>query len=263
MSAPLIPEQRQQELMRLLRSAGVLSIRTLTELMDVSHMTVRRDIASLEDAGQVISVQGGVRLAEWSQISPPRERESRAHLELPRKRAIAEEAAALVEDGMAIFLDAGTTCESVVPFLAARSDLTVVTNDFFTVKALFEHPSIETIHTGGSVDVSSGSSSGPLAAATVHSVNLDLTFLSTGTWDIEHGVTTPQTDKVTLKQTAMANATDTVLLADSTKFGTFERFKVAPLHRLSRIITDAELPASVARSIDDAGTLVDRVPLRG
>ena len=50
---PLIPEQRHQEILRLLRREGVLSIRSLTDYMNVSHMTVRRDITALEDQGQV------------------------------------------------------------------------------------------------------------------------------------------------------------------------------------------------------------------
>jgi len=252
-NTPLIPEQRHQEVLRLLRSAGVLSIRHLADLLSVSHMTVRRDIASLEESGQVVSIQGGVRLTEWTGTEPPRERGSRAALELPRKRAIAELAAAHVKDDMVVFLDAGTTCEAVVPFLATRRGLTVVTNDFFVVTTLFEYPGIQTIHTGGSVDISSASSSGPLAAATVASISLDLFFMSTGTWDLSHGVTTPETEKVLLKRAAMAAATSCVLLADSTKFGTFERFKVAALDAVDLIITDSDLSTDVHSAITDLG----------
>ena len=249
----LIPEQRHQEILRLLRSAGVLSIRHIVETLGVSHMTVRRDISTLEESGQVVSVQGGVRLSEWTGTEPPRERGSRAVLELPRKRAIAELAAGLVKDDMVVFLDAGTTCEAVVPFLATRRGLTVVTNDFFVVTTLFDYPGIETIHTGGAVDVSSGSSSGPLAAATVASISLDLFFMSTGTWDLAHGVTTPATEKVLLKRAALDAASSCVLLADSTKFGTFERFKVAPLDAVDVVISDTDLPTDVRSSIADLG----------
>jgi DeoR/GlpR family transcriptional regulator of sugar metabolism len=252
-SSPLIPEQRHQEILRLLRSAGVLSIRHIVELLGVSHMTVRRDIAALEEGGQVVSVQGGVRLSERSGSEPPRERASRAGLELPRKRAIAELAAGLIEDDMVLFLDAGTTCEAVVPFLTDRRNLTVVTNDFLVVTTLLDHPGIETIHTGGVVDVSSGSSSGALAAATLGAVNLDVVFLSTGTWDLAHGVTTPVSDKVVLKQAAMAAGSSCVLLADSTKFGTFERFNVTPLDGLDAVVSDTDLPEDVAESLTDIG----------
>ncbi|MGB8384685.1 MAG: hypothetical protein WCG47_26160 [Dermatophilaceae bacterium] len=71
-------------------------------------------------------------------------------------------------------MDAGTTCQSTVPYLAERADLTVLTNDFYVVTSLFEHPAVEVIHTGGVVDPDSGSSSGTLAAATVAAVNVDI-----------------------------------------------------------------------------------------
>lgn len=263
MSSPMIPEQRQQELLRLLRSAGVLSIRSLTDLMHVSHMTVRRDIAALEESGQVVAVQGGVRLSERGGVEPPPERSSRAELELPRKHAIGEAASELVADGAVVFLDAGTTCESVVPFLAPRRGVTVVTNDYYVVTALFDYPHIETIHTGGTVDVESRSSSGPLAAATLESINLDICFLSTGTWDLEHGVTTPSTEKVVLKRAAMRAASTSVLLADSTKFGTFERFKVTSLEALDAVVTDSELASEQQDAVRELGVDLRIAPVGG
>ena len=252
-SAPLIPEQRHQEVIRLLRSAGVLSIRHLVDLLGVSHMTVRRDIAVLEAAGQVVSVQGGVRLSEWTGIEPPRERAARAMLELPRKRAIAERAAELVEDDMVVFLDAGTTCEALVPFLTTRRGITVVTNDFFVITTLFDYPAVEAIHTGGTVDIASGSATGALAAAPLASISLDIAFLSTGTWDLIYGVTASKTDQVLLKKAAMDAASSPVLLSDSTKFGTFERFKVTPLDTIDVIVTDDGLPEEGRTAITDLG----------
>ena len=249
---PLIPEQRHQEILRLLRSTGVVSNRQIVDVLGVSHMTVRRDIATLEEAGQVVSVQGGVRLADWKGTEPPRERRSRAVLELPRKRAVAERASELVDDDTTLFLDAGTTCEAMIPFLAVRRGLTVVTNDFFVVTALLEYPEIETIHTGGVVDTSSGSSSGSIAAATLSGISLDVAFLSTGTWDLAHGVTTPVTDKVVLKRSAM-EAARSVLVADSTKFGTYERFKVAPLDAFDVIVSDTGLPIEGREAVEGVG----------
>ena len=153
MGSPMIPEQRQKELLRLLRTAGVLSIRDITELLRVSHIAVRRDISILEASGRVVAVQGGVRLAENSGTQPSAERSSRSQLSPPRKRAVGGLAAALVEDGMVVFLDPGIMCELVVPFLAARKGITVVTNSCYVAAALFDYPQIETIHTGGTIDV--------------------------------------------------------------------------------------------------------------
>ena len=253
---PLIPEQRHQEILRLLRREGVLSIRSLTDYMDVSHMTVRRDITALENSGRVISVQGGVRLAEWTGPDLPREREFSAQLELPRKQAIAQLAAQLIEDDMVVFLDAGTTCQSVVTYLGTRKNLTVVTNNFYVVTSLFAHPHIQVIHTGGAVDPSSSSSEGRIAADAIKGVNIDLSFLSTGTWNIYRGVTTPSMNKVEVKLAALRASTSCFLLADSTKFGMVSKFRVAAIEELDGVVTDEQLPQEMQENIRDLGVAV-------
>lgn len=256
--APLIPEQRHQELLRLLRASGVLSIHDLTSALDVSHMTVRRDIAALERTGLVVSVQGGVRLAERAGHAPPRERTTRAALEIPRKQAIAERAASLIADDMVVYLDAGTTCQSVVPFLAVRTGLTVVTNDLHAALALFALPSVHILHTGGEIDPASAAAGGPLAARAIEGINIDLCLLSAGAWDLAHGVTSHSTDKVLLKQTVLRASGAVALLADSTKWGSTERFTVTPLDRLDTVVTDTDLPDEVTARIEEEGPEVLR-----
>jgi DeoR/GlpR family transcriptional regulator of sugar metabolism len=191
-----------------------------------------------------------------------RVREYRAQLELPRKQAIAELAAQFVDDGMVVFLDAGTTCQSVVPHLSARRNVTVVTNDFYVVTSLFAYPNIETIHTGGVVDASSASSCGRIAAEAVKNINIDLFFLSTGTWNMSRGVTTPSMDKVEVKLAALERSTSCFLLADSTKFGTVSRFRVTPLEKLDAVITDDQLPQEMQENIRDLGVSVHVPGLR-
>jgi DeoR/GlpR family transcriptional regulator of sugar metabolism len=175
---------------------------------------------------------------------------------LTAQRAIGELAATLVDNGTVVFLDAGTICEAVVPFLAGSEGVTVVTNDYDIVSALFDYPEIETIHTGGMVDVESRSSSGPLAAAALSSVNIDLCFVSTGTWDVQHGVTTLSTEKVVLKRAALSAASTRVLLAESTTFGTYGRFNVVPLAKLHAVVTDSEFAKPARAALQDGGVEV-------
>ena len=253
MRSPMIPDQRQKELLRLLRTAGVLSIRDITELFKVSHMTVRRDISNLEGSGHVVAVQGGVRLAENPGPQPPAEHSPRSALGLTRKRAIAERAAALVNDGMAVFLDGETLGECAVPFLAARRGITVVTNSSDVASALFDYPHVETIHTGGTIDVHTRSSSGSFAAATLSSVNLDLCLLNTQAWDAQHGVTTASAETVLLKRAALDAASSGVLLAESANFGSVERFNILPLNELHAIVTDSDLADPARHAIQDLG----------
>jgi DeoR/GlpR family transcriptional regulator of sugar metabolism len=149
-----------------------------------------------------------------------------------------------------------------VPYLSERKNLTVVTNDFYVVTSLFAHPHVEAIHTGGAVDPSSASSAGRIAAEAIKGINIDLFFLSTGTWNMSRGVTTPSMDKVEMKLAALEASTSCFLLADSTKFGTVSKFRVAPLDKLDAVVTDDQLPFEMQESIRELGVTVHVAGLR-
>ncbi|MFJ5173000.1 DeoR/GlpR family DNA-binding transcription regulator [Streptomyces griseoviridis] len=253
---PLIPDQRREQLLRHLRRDGVLSVQQITQLLGVSHMTVRRDIAELERTGLVFSVPGGVRIA--STISSEPGFHDKTGMEQPQKAAMAKEAARLVQDGMTVYLDAGTTLLAMAPVLARLSSLTVITNDFTTMGRLMSAPHFDLVHTGGLVDVSNRSSVGRLAANTLRDLALDIAFISTSSWDLLRGVTTPSEMKVEVKQAAMASAAHSVLVAGSSKYGTFGRYRVAPLASYDTIVTDADLTEAAAEGIRSAGTTLVR-----
>ncbi|MGP2439850.1 DeoR/GlpR family DNA-binding transcription regulator [Streptomyces sp. JW3] len=249
---PLIPDQRREQLLKHLRRDGVLSVQQITRLLGVSHMTVRRDIAELEKKGMVFSVPGGVRIAGAIHSEPGFL--DKSQVEQPQKRAMAAEAARLVRDGMTVYLDAGTTLLAMVPVLAQRQDLTVVTNDFTTIGRLMDTPHLDLVHVGGRVDVSNRSSVGRLAADTLRQLALDVAFISTSSWDLLRGITTPSEAKVEVKQAAMACAAHSVLVAGSSKYGTFGRYRVAPLTAFDTIVTDAELTDAAAEGIRGGGS---------
>lgn len=249
----MIPVQRHERLLQLLRREGVLSTRALTDALGVSHMTVRRDIARLEEDELVESVAGGVRLASGIGQQPPSPRRQRAGLEAARKTAIAEQAATLVDDGMAVYLDAGTTCEALVPLLATRQGLTVVTNDFWSVVALLDHPEVETIHIGGRVDVDSASSCGALATRILDELRLDVFFLSSGAWSSSGGVTAPSESRLELKRRVREVSRTTVLVADSTKYGAMAHFRVFDLAELDILVTDDGLDPAARTQVAETG----------
>ncbi|MET8555527.1 DeoR/GlpR family DNA-binding transcription regulator [Streptomyces sp. NPDC004959] len=248
----LIPDQRRELLVRHLRREGVLSVQQITQLFGVSHMTVRRDIAELERQGLVFSVPGGVRIASPVQTEPSYQ--TKTAVEQPQKQAMAARAAELVRDGMTVYLDAGTTLSAMVPLLARRESLTVVTNDFTTAGLLMASPHLDVIHVGGRVEPANRSSVGRLAARTLRQLALDLAFISTSSWDRLRGVTTPSELKVEVKEAAMECAGSSVLVAGSSKYGTFGKYRVAPLTSFDVVITDEDLAEAAAEGIRAGGT---------
>ncbi|MDQ2662339.1 MAG: DeoR/GlpR family DNA-binding transcription regulator [Actinomycetota bacterium] len=247
---PLIPEQRRRALLELLRREGVVSLRRAAAQLEVSQMTVRRDAAALADEGLASLVTGGVRLDEG--VEPPAVRSERSQLHTAEKRAIAAAAASVVSEGSVVYLDAGTTCQAMVPFLT-QAGLTVVTADLHTAIALTTRPTVRAIHTGGLIDPDSGSAAGLLAARTVAGIVIDVYFMSTGSWSLAHGVTTPAIDKLELKAAVHAAAQRTILVADSSKFGASAALRVAGLEELHAVVTDDRLPDAMRAELETAG----------
>lgn len=247
----LIPEQRRELIMRHLRKHPVLSMHQLTELLGCSHMTVRRDVAALEESGRVYAIPGGVRIASHLATEPSHD--AKAVTEQPQKQAIAARAAHLLKPGMTVYLDAGTTTAALVPHVAALSGMTVITNDLRIALALSASPHVAALHTGGTLDPSNGSSVGPLAAATLRQLVVDIAFLSTSSWDLERGVTTPSAPKVEVKRAAMAVASQRVLVGTSAKYGTYGTYRVATLNEFELVVTDDGMSEAAAQSLKAKG----------
>lgn len=257
-AAGLIPEQRREMIVRELRRHQVLSMHQLTELLGCSHMTVRRDVAALEEKGRVYAVPGGVRIASHQTVEPSHQ--AKSVTELPQKRGIAAQVARLLKPGMTVYLDAGTTTACLIPQIVALADMTVITNDFHVALMLGEAPHVTVVHTGGVLDHRNGSSIGPLAAATLRQLVADISFLSASAWDFERGVTTPSAPKVEVKRAAMAIASQRVLLATNAKYGTYGTYRVASLGEFDLIVTDDTLSETAAQRMREAGLELEIAP---
>lgn len=247
----MIPDQRRESMLRQLRRHKVLSVHQLMEMIGCSHMTVRRDIAVLEQAGLVYSVPGGVRIA--SQLASEPSHVSKAQIDPAQKQAIAKIAAGFLRPGMTAYLDAGTTMLALVPHILALSDMTVITNDFPIVQELMSAEHVTVIHTGGLLDHPNQSSVGGLAAATLRQVATDVAFISASSWDLRRGLTTPSLPKVEVKRAAMEAAAQTILLSTSSKYGTFSTYKIVGLEQFDHIVSDDSLPAAAASGMRAAG----------
>jgi len=248
---PMMPAQRREMIIRRLRREQTLSVVQLTEIFNCSHMTVRRDIAVLEQEGLVFSVPGGVRLASQATLEPSHHH--RVILDAEQKRRMAVIAAQYLKPGMVVYLDAGTTTLCLVPHIIELAGITVVTNDFSIVMALAEARHVKVIHTGGVLDHDNITAIGTLAADTLRNLATDIAFISSSAWDLQRGITTPSEAKVEVKKAAMAGASQVVLMATSSKYGTFGMYRVADLDRFDPIISDDGLTADSAAGIRRSG----------
>ncbi|KAB0676611.1 DeoR/GlpR family DNA-binding transcription regulator [Aeromonas caviae] len=254
----MIPVERQQRILQLLAERGVVSIVELTDWLQVSHMTIRRDIQKLEEQGRVLSVSGGVSLSQRIKSEPSHA--AKRSLMQGAKLAIARLAAAQVSEGSTVYLDAGTTSLELARELALREDLMIVTNDFMVCAYLIEHGRCRLYHTGGQVIRENQSCAGEATAHFLRNLHLDIAFLSASSWDSQ-GISTPSEQKVPVKRAVVESAATRILICDSSKYGKVGTFNVVSWDAIDQVITDEQLPQSAREALAQHGVRVTMAPL--
>ena len=244
----MIPEERREKLIELVDKFGVLSIPELSTKLDVSQITVRRDIKILEEEKKLQTVFGGVKTFSNKRISSEPNRlffEKRA---ISEKEKIANYASTLIPENSCIFLDAGTTTYFLAEKLCQRDDLTIITNDFYITDLILNKSDNQIIHTGGRVAKSNHACIGNFAALAIQNYNIDKAFISATSWNIQ-GITTSDESKVALKRALYNHTKDCILLCDSGKYGTEATYVALPLLAFNTIITDDGLAPIEAQRI--------------
>ncbi|AGU98935.1 MULTISPECIES: DeoR/GlpR family DNA-binding transcription regulator [Vibrio] len=251
----MIPAERQRTILSLLSHQEVLSISDLTDHLGVSHMTIRRDIVKLESSGKVVSVSGGVQLAQalHSELS----HDAKVEQQADEKVQIGKLAATLIGKDATIYLDAGTTSLEIAHQIADRDDLLVITNDFSIAGFLMTHSQCELYHTGGKIDRENQSTVGGKVAEFLNGLNIDIAFISTSSWSLK-GLSTPNENKVLVKKAIIKAAQTNYLVSDSTKYGQIASFHALNIEQLDGIITDSNLSDVVTQELIDKGLSVIR-----
>ncbi|CNI69608.1 DeoR family transcriptional regulator [Yersinia massiliensis] len=246
----MIPVERHQQILALVAERGAISIAELTERLNVSHMTIRRDVQKLEQQGMVLSVSGGIQLPEKLVFEPSHQ--DKEGMYSRQKAAIGELASQQIPDNSCVYLDAGTTTLALARHLAERQDLLVVTNDFVIANYLMEFSQCELIHTGGRVCRENRSCVGEAAAQALRHLSIDIAFISASSWSMR-GLSTPSEDKVAVKKAIVEASRKRILLCDTSKYGKVATYLALPMTVFDSIITDEGIPANAIESIEHAG----------
>ena len=210
-------------------------------------MTVRRDLGALARDGKLERVHGGAVDAGaepgFSQIEVER---------FDIKDRLGRAAAAMVEDGMTVMIDIGTSTLQMARHLHGRK-ITVVTTNLAVVEELLPDPDIELVLPGGIVRRNYRSLVGVLAEDSLRQIKSDILFLGTSGVDLEIGVWDTTMVEVPIKRLMIAGAAEVVLIADAAKFSMTGMVRVCGPESITHIVTDAPLPASARSAVDAAG----------
>jgi DeoR family transcriptional regulator of aga operon/DeoR family fructose operon transcriptional repressor len=254
---PLVAERRLR-IAGVIESNGGASVEELARSLSVSPSTVRRDLLWLSDHNVISRTWGGAVVPE----TVPTQRtedillSGRQKENASAKAAIAKAAAALVRDGDAIVIDAGSTTQLMAPYLLARQRLTVITTSLPLAWQLRGHANIELIVTGGHVHTRASSLVGLLAEETLSQLFADIAFIGARGLTPVNGLTNPVLEEVPMKRLMIKIARRSVALVDSDKWGRVFMGLITPVSGVNIVVTDSQVPSGMRGEVELLGTEV-------
>ena len=241
----LLAEERKNRILETLNMDGKVTVRSLSDKFNVTTETIRRDLDELEGLGKLKKVHGGAIKITFDGQEPPYHQRETIHIE--EKKAIGKLAAGLVKDNEIIALDVGTTTLQLIPFLLHKKNLTVVINSVSALTLLIEYKnnhlfSGRIIFLGGEINSNQMSSYGPITEGILKEFYFDKAFIAVGGISLKHGLTGYDVNEGSLSKKIMENTKEIIVVADHSKIGVRNFYKIANLHHIDIIVSDKEPP---------------------
>lgn len=239
MSKALIPAQRRERIQEHLTLHKIAPSSELSNLLEVSEATIRRDLEWMENEGILFRTHGGAILSQQLILEP--EYTQRAQRQVEEKYAIGQLAASMIEDGEIVFINSGTTTTQLIRQIRTNANITVVTNNL-TAALENGESGLEMILIGGVFQSKSNSVAGRFAIDNLSQIYADKAFIGVDGITIKHGYTVPSNDEAELIRLMIERTKGPIhVVADHTKWGTVSTFEIAQIIEVPRLITDEKL----------------------
>lgn len=239
--------ERQQQLLSMLESAGEVKVAGLKENFGVTEMTIRRDLEKLELAGFVKRTFGGAILASKDVAIG-----ERTGVMTDEKIAIGKLAASLVQENDSVFIDGGTTTLQVARHLKPGMNITVVTNALNIAMELLERK-ITTVVTGGMALETTSTLVGPGTIEAIGKMAFDRVFLGATGVTPKHGFSNSNMYEAEIKRMAISQASEVNVVVDHTKYGAKELFSFAGLAEVKRVISSGLPDEALRQACEESG----------
>lgn len=244
-------KQRTDLIEQYVREHKYADLHTLAAKFDTSLSTIRRSLDELEERGVLRRHHGGASLVETDELAKETDFSSRDQRQSDEKFAIARYIESLVQPGMTVILDGGTSCYAVARLLAPKR-LQVITNSLPIAGLFSEIGTLETIVTGGSVHGRLGVLVGPQCEQTLDQIHADLAILGGG-GITDAGVWNHNAFIVAAQRRMIAAAERVVFALDGSKFGRKALALTAAFAPKMTVVTDKQPDAGMTEAIKGAG----------
>jgi DeoR/GlpR family transcriptional regulator of sugar metabolism len=256
----LIPAERYLRIYEIIRLQGTVQVSSLSDLLGVSRLTIRRDLEHLENEGILERTHGGAIFTPHIQLEPLFTEKDRLNRE--EKQHIGEAAAAMMEDGDTVFINSGSTTLQIFRHLNEKKNLCLITSNMGAHREVRNH-GIEVILVGGTYREQSNSLVGPLAIATLNQFNANKCFIGVDGVSLKYGLTTPALQEAEIARKMIERTRGKkIVIADHTKFGKVADAVTAPLEAVDILLVDSGFDESFRFDIEDLGIEIVVAPER-
>ncbi|SFU75085.1 transcriptional regulator, DeoR family [Pustulibacterium marinum] len=246
--------KRHQTILRKIEEHKYVEVADLCKELNVSAVTIRKDLKFLEEKGLLHRTHGGASLDD-PYISD-RSVNEKEKIKVEEKSTIAKEAAKRVKEHDSILIASGTTVQALAKAIEVKEKLTVITASLNVAQELIRYKHIDVLQLGGYVRHSSSSVVGVQAAFILENISCSKLFLGVDGIDLEYGLSTTHLEEAQLNQKMIKAAERTIVLADSSKFGKKSFGRICSLDDIDEIITDSGISKSILPMLEEKGIVV-------
>jgi DeoR family transcriptional regulator, fructose operon transcriptional repressor len=246
----MLAEERRMQLVEWSKLDGRIDALAAAGKLNVAVETVRRDLDVLQRRGLLRRVHGGaIAASRYSHEFTFPERKGRNP---NQKLRIAQIAAQYLPEEGCIFVDGGTTTEFLAESLINKPQLMVVTNSLSLASRIGES-STPVFLLSGRVRATTLSSVGSKTVEDLLSYKAQIAFLGANGIDLDSGFTTVDPDEAAVKKVMIQNATETIVLADNSKFGASYSALFAGFENIDRLVTDVDADPAHVEALSEKG----------
>jgi DeoR family transcriptional regulator of aga operon len=241
-------EERLEKILALLEKEDRLVTKNLPEILNTTSVTIRKDIAILEQRGLLKRTHGGaIKPRKLFHGLALNEKEK---LNLEEKIRIAKKAAKLISEGDTIILDSGSTTSFIAKEIKHMKGITVITNAINIVSILL-NSDIDVILIGGLLLKETSTLVGPLADDVLRKISADKLFIGVDGIDFEVGLTTPNILEANTSRVMMEMSGEIILVVDASKFGRRSLGVISKVSEVNSIITTKKLSENELKKFAD------------
>lgn len=244
----MLAVERMAKIIDITNKNGAVKVEQLAKELDVSEMTIRRDLEKCKRSGSIQRCHGGA-ISKYN-ILHEMDYDDKRLVHQDAKKKIASTCAQFVTESSTVYLDAGTTTFEIAQIIKSVPDLTILTNDLLIAVSLLKS-NVKLIVPGGEIQKSTGSMLGNITQQVMDSICVDISFLGTMSIDDSFNSLSPTIEKAFLKRLIMQNSSASYLVADASKFNQRALYKINALSEYTGVITDKSFTSEELKLIQD------------